>query len=175
MTSSFYGADAFVTAANPAPGRQLDFSFPIRSGTQWTTGSSSRFDGGIGMNVYIAGGTGPSGVLPVSQTNPPQISLSGVLSVSQTGSTTGTITNILVSMTGVQLLAPDSSRLGAAICNNSTSPLYLALSATASLTLFTVIVVPSGYYETPWYYQGAIWGACGVSGTTGFWYVTEVG
>lgn len=78
VSSSHYNADAYVTAANPAPGRVLEFEYPIRSGSGWTTGTGSREDGGIGLNVYVAGGTGPAGVIPVSQTNPTSVSLSGV-------------------------------------------------------------------------------------------------
>jgi hypothetical protein len=77
-TSSNYSADTFVTAANPAPGRQIVYEYPVRSGTQWTVAYTTRSDGGIGQNVYIAGGLGPGGVIPVSQTNPTSISLSGV-------------------------------------------------------------------------------------------------
>jgi hypothetical protein len=78
LSSSNYAADAYVTAANPAPGRPEVVSYPIRSGTGWTEGFVTKSDGGIGLNVYLAGGVGPSGAIPVSQTNPTQISLSGV-------------------------------------------------------------------------------------------------
>jgi len=78
LSSSNYAADAYVTAANPAPGRPELVSYPIRSGTGWTEGFVTKSDGGIGLNVYLAGGAGPLGVIPVSQTNPTQISLSGV-------------------------------------------------------------------------------------------------
>ena len=78
LSSSNYAADAYVTAANPAPGRPETVSYPVRSGTQWTEAFTTRSDGGIGLNVYVAGGVGPAGVIPVSQTNPTPISLSGV-------------------------------------------------------------------------------------------------
>jgi len=78
ITSSNYSADAYVTGANPAPGRPLLVEYPIRSGTQWGVAYTTRSDGGIGLNVYIAGGVGPNGAVAVSQTNATPISLSGV-------------------------------------------------------------------------------------------------
>lgn len=66
FSSSHYAADAYVTGANPAPGQALEFEYQIRSGTGYATGTSVRYDGGIGLNTYVAGGTGPSGTVDVS-------------------------------------------------------------------------------------------------------------
>jgi hypothetical protein len=65
----------YVTAANPAPGqmRIIEGVGPDKSGNL-----PYAPDYGVGVNVYIAGGMGPLGSIPVSQTNPVNISLSGV-------------------------------------------------------------------------------------------------
>lgn len=78
ISSSNYAADAYVTAANPAPGRDELYPYLVTSGTGFEERYVTKSDGGIGLNVYLAGGAGPSGVIPVSQTNPVNISLSGV-------------------------------------------------------------------------------------------------
>ena len=78
LTSSNWAADAYVTASNPAPGRQRLEPYLVASGTGFAERYVTKSDGGIGLNVYIAGGAGPLGSIPVSQTNPTQISLSGV-------------------------------------------------------------------------------------------------
>ena len=62
--------DIYVTASNPPPGRVHAFN-----NTYGPPGSSS--DGGVGVNVYIAGGTGPGGAIPVTGTLGVQMSLSG--------------------------------------------------------------------------------------------------
>lgn len=56
-----WAADTYVTAANPAPGRNIPDDNPYGHGTP----NGTRSDGGIGINVYIAGGTGLSGAVPV--------------------------------------------------------------------------------------------------------------
>jgi hypothetical protein len=63
--------DIYVTGANPPPGRTI----PVDSG--WGQ-SGSRDDGGVGLNVYIAGGVGPGGAVPVTGNLGVQIDMSGV-------------------------------------------------------------------------------------------------
>jgi hypothetical protein len=94
--------------------------------------------------------------------------------VQPSGSVTGNVTTVLVSMTGVQLLAANNVRKGSTIYNQSSNAMYVALRPTASTVSFTLIVAVSGYYEAPFAYNGAVYGVCGVSGTTGLWYVTEL-
>lgn len=53
--------DIYVTASNPAPGQIRPLNFGAASGTY--------SDGGLGVNVYIAGGTGISGSIPVQIIN----------------------------------------------------------------------------------------------------------
>ncbi len=66
LSSSLTVEDAYVTGANPAPGRSIVYEYPVRSGTGWSVALASRSDGGIGINAYIAGGTGASGTVPVA-------------------------------------------------------------------------------------------------------------
>ena len=83
-TSSNYSADTFVTAANPAPGRQIVYEYSIRSGTQWDVAYATRSDGGLGQNVYVAGGSGPSGSVIVYVQNAASSTISGTLQVTST-------------------------------------------------------------------------------------------
>lgn len=63
---------------------------------------------------------------------------------------TGTITSVASSATSVTVLASNALRKGAAIFNDSTQLLYLALSTSAaSTTVHTVQIPPSSYYELP--------------------------
>lgn len=73
-------------------------------------------------------------------------------------SSTITAAAITAAATNTQLLAPNSNRIGATIFNRSTSNLYIKLGGTATTTVFSVRIDPSGYYETPFNYTGAIAG-----------------
>lgn len=69
---------------------------------------------------------------------------------------TGTASNVASSATTVTLLAANTSRLGAAIYNDSTQIVYVKLGATASATSYTVQLMPNGMYEAPFGYTGVI-------------------
>lgn len=99
--------DVYVTGANPPPGRTI----PVESG--WGH-SGSRADGGVGINVYVAGGAGPLGAIPVSQTNPAQISLSGV-SIGGVIEVTSTAGNPVLVTGSVYVLNPGSGGTSGAI------------------------------------------------------------
>ena len=68
-----------------------------------------------------------------------------------------TVTRVTSAATTTSLLAANLSRKGAYFFNESTAILYLKFGATASVTSYTVQIVPSGYYELPTpVYSGAI-------------------
>lgn len=70
---------------------------------------------------------------------------------------TSTLSNVSASASSVSLLASTSGRKGAMFFNDSTSPAYLKLGATASTTSFTVKMFAYSYYELPMpVYTGAI-------------------
>jgi translation elongation factor EF-Tu-like GTPase len=77
---------------------------------------------------------------------------------------TGTITSVNDTNTSVTILAANRNRKGAAIFNDSTADLYLALAdVTASTTNFSVKLGPGDYFELPvgldgTVYQGVIRG-----------------
>ena len=85
---------------------------------------------------------------------------------------TPTQTSVTASATSVSILASNSSRLGAAVYNDSTAILYLKLGATASTTSFTVAMAASSYYEVPFQYTGAIDGIW--ASATGSARITEI-
>jgi hypothetical protein len=71
---------------------------------------------------------------------------------------TGTITSVAGAASSTELLAANTSRLGATIYNESTAVLYLALAGSASVTAYTIQIAAGGYYECPFGYVGAIYG-----------------
>lgn len=63
--------------------------------------------------------------------------------------TTGTNSSVAGTVTAsTTLLAANTARLGASIYNDSSAVLYVSLGATCTTTSFTVIVPPSGFYES---------------------------
>lgn len=90
---------------------------------------------------------------------------------------TGTVSTVAATASSVTLLAANTVRRGATMVNDSTSILYLSLSATASSTNFTCEMAGSNaqgaaYYEVPFWYSGIVTGAWATA--TGNARVTEV-
>lgn len=78
------------------------------------------------------------------------------------GSTTNTTSSVTSAATTTQILAANTSRLGATLYNDSTALAYVKLGTTASATDFTILLGPGGYFEVPAGYNGridAIWTA----------------
>lgn len=69
---------------------------------------------------------------------------------------TAVTSTVASSASNVTLLSANSSRRGGTIYNESTADLYIKLGVTASLTDFTVRMIPGSYYETPYNYTGRI-------------------
>jgi len=69
---------------------------------------------------------------------------------------TATKTNVSGSASSTQLLAANTSRLGATIYNDSSAIMYLNLGSTATSTDFTVKLEQDDYYEVPFGYTGVI-------------------
>ncbi len=92
----------------------------------------------------------------------------------ETLSSTGTLTQIAPSTASVEVLAANTSRKGFLLCNNDTDTVYIAFSAAASLTAFTLELATGATYEAgSVVYQGeitAIWATAG----TGSLQVTEL-
>jgi hypothetical protein len=101
-------------------------------------------------------------------------SASGTQRIIEASAATGTQTNPSLSTTSATVLAANVLRRGATIFNNSTSILFIRLSATAaSSTTFTAKLNPEDYYEVPGNYNGAITGILN-TGTTTAVQVTEI-
>jgi hypothetical protein len=88
------------------------------------------------------------------------VSQSSPLPVAPPTCTTPTVTQVGDAAASTSLLAANANRLGASICNISTSAVYiLAGSGTASASNFTVFLAANGgYWEVPFGYTGAIKG-----------------
>lgn len=121
--------------------------------TDYTVLTDEVTDGTLGTGqkqmVGIMDGT-------VGGTNKLAVDSSGNASVKQKQSSTGTQTSVSASATTVTVLAANSSRVGAAVYNDSTALLYLKCGATASSTSHTVQIVAGGYWEAPYGYTGII-------------------
>lgn len=73
---------------------------------------------------------------------------------------TSTLSNVAASASSVTLLNADSSRLGVAFFNDSTSICYIKFGATASTTSYTYKMGSYDYWEVPTKWVGrmdAIW------------------
>ena len=109
--------------------------------TAFTSGSASI---AIGASVAV-------GPIYVTQVLPVAIN-AGTATIGATRpapAATGTITSPALAVTSFTVLAANANRLGATIYNDSTVTAYIALAPTASLTSFTIPIVPGGYYELP--------------------------
>ena len=152
-------------------------SAPASGGTSKTDTASSSSSGET--NIAISDGTYPwrqATVKPASTvalaTDPAlvvAISPNNTVTVKQTLSGTGTLSNVSGSASSVTLLAANTSRIGASFYNDSTANLYLKTGTTASATSYNVLLYPNDYWEAPFGYTGrvdGIWsaaaGACRV-------------
>jgi hypothetical protein len=93
-----------------------------------------------GNNIQISDGT-----FPWRQAT---IDAAGNLSV-KPHTAAAALSNVASSATVVTILAANTARRGMYLFNDSTSAMYLAFVAAASLTNFTVKIPPAGYYEMP--------------------------
>lgn len=105
---------------------------------------------------------------------------SSALPVTPTGNptaATSTVTRVAANAASVTLLASNTARKGASICNNSNQSLYVKLGTTANIGAgtesFTAVLAPKdtngvgGYYEVPFGYTGridGIWAAADAAG-----------
>ena len=123
---------------------------------------------GVKTDVVLVdvGGTGTEALL--SPTNP--------MPTAEQKSATATETGVAASATSVTILASNTARRGATVCNDTSSAaLHLRLSATAATAAsggYTVALLGGGYYEVPFGYTGQIVGIWDTA--TGFANVTEL-
>jgi len=71
-------------------------------------------------------------------------------------SPTATTTQVADSASSVQILAANTSRLGATIFNDSTAALYVKMGTTASATDYTIRLIQYEYFKVPFGYTGRI-------------------
>lgn len=98
---------------------------------------------------------------PIALNAPLPAGTSMIGSVRPIASPTGTITSVVSATASTSLLAANANRLGAVFYNDSTATLFLALSATASTTAYTVQLAAGSFYELPdlgTIYTGAVTG-----------------
>lgn len=80
------------------------------------------------------------------------------ISVTNTLSSTGTISSVSLAITTQVLLASNAARRGYIVYNDSLAVLYVAFAATASTTAFSVKLQPGAEYEPGIDYTGVISG-----------------
>jgi hypothetical protein len=125
-------------------------------GTLQTSGS-----GGGGGTTAISGTvptTIQSGTVNVAGTVP--VSVSGTPTIKAVRASTATVSTVAGTTASGTILASNANRLGAALYNDSTAPLYLVVgTAAASSTSFSIAVAGSAYFELPFNYTGVLMGA----------------
>ena len=102
----------------------------------------------------------------VNGTNKATVDTNGRLAVLAKSNTSGTGTTSRPSAsttTSAQLLASNTSRLGATIWNEGGQELYVKCGTTASTTDYTVRIPANGYWECPFGYTGRIDGVTSTS------------
>lgn len=116
--------------------------------TKSTIIGKSSSGGGTFVDVKV----NPSGSLLV------EASTNGTpLSVAEEVSSGATTVSVAATTTPFTILAANANRKGATFYNTSaTAKLYVTLGSNVSLTLFTIIVDPNGYYEVPFNYVGLV-------------------
>jgi hypothetical protein len=81
------------------------------------------------------------------------------------------VTSVSASAASTTILAANPIRYGATIYNDSAATLWLAMGETASMTSFSIEMMPESYFEVPYSYTGVINGIW--SSATGAARVTE--
>lgn len=102
-----------------------------------------------------------------------EAALAGTLTTKELRSGTATTSVVADNAASVTLLALNSARLGCTVRNDSTADLYLKCGTTASLTDYTVVIPPGGYWEAPYSYTGRIDGIWATDPNTGAARITE--
>lgn len=156
------GVYALTTAAATAADASLSGGAVTSVAPTYTTGTMNALslDTSGNLRVLAVGagtaGTPVGGVVTVQGiTGGTAIPVSGTFVVDK--STTGTMTSVAASATSVTALASNANRIGAAFYNDSSSLAYLAVSATtASLTAFTIRLMPNSYTDLDVDYTGQI-------------------
>lgn len=156
----------------------------VTVGTAVPTGTSVIVGGGIDTNnnaqydlldpsgrTIVVGpgvsGTAAGGILTIQG-----IASGGAVPVVVAPSVTTNNTSVAGVTGSVQLIAANSNRLGVTIYNDSFANLYMLMgSGPATVTAYTVLMIPAAYFETPFNYNGAIQGIWAIA--TGFARVTE--
>lgn len=143
--------EVVVTASNPAPGKQI----PVQGSQPDASGNFPTIsDEGVGLNVYIAGGTGVSGAIPVTFG-------SGTISISASAGEVKpknvNLTTVSWTSSSVTLLTASSVRLGFNLFNNSDAAAVINFGLTASADSWIFFLNPGSYYESPFpSYIGAV-------------------
>ena len=74
-----------------------------------------------------------------------------------------------------EIVAASRCKAGSIIFNDTDKNVYIKLGGgTASTTSFSVLVPKGGFYETPYYFKGAITVIIAAGASTGNIYVTEI-
>lgn len=97
----------------------------------------------------------------------------GRLHVQPPRSSTATTSQVSDAASSTQLLAANTSRIGATVYNDSAAILYVKCGTTASTTDYTAQLPPGGYWESPFGYTGRIDGLWEFDPNSGAARITE--
>ncbi len=144
------------------------FDLDTGAGKQPTQGVSLRLSAS-GGSIEAKGQKAMAGSIPVVVSSDQS---AFPVTVTPTPSSLTTVTSVTASISSVEILAANTSRLGASVHNDSNKVMWLKMGSAASSTSFTVAVPKDAYYEIPFGYTGLVHAAWG-SGVSGSARVTE--
>lgn len=156
------GTNWFTISVRPQ-GTDVDVqSVVLASGTHHAALVESAFAQVRVRCTAFTSGTGAATIIPRAFTTQTSLSTTGASSIGSVNRVgmahTPALTSVAGANTSTSLLAANVNRIGAAVFNESTATLYLALNTAASVTAYTVQLAANGYYELPYGYDGAVFG-----------------
>lgn len=120
------------------------------TGAQIMVGAAANAAAAVGNPVQVGGVDGAGNVRRLLTDT------TGRLVMINERAGTSAVTSVATSNASAQLLASNSSRLGAAIYNDSAKKMYIKFGTTASAADYTVQLAANGYYEIFGDYTGRI-------------------
>jgi hypothetical protein len=144
------------TTAGVTNGVQLTAALPAGGNTIGAVGlvAGAAIIGDVGIDQSVPGTTN---AVQVTTASPGGAVGNPAYTVAK--SATAALTSVASSATSVALLTSNAARRGFMVYNESTANLKLAYANAASATGYTVLIIPSGYYEVlTTVYTGAISG-----------------
>lgn len=122
------------------------------------SGGVVSIQGQTGMTPLTTTGTGAAGTPAAGVSTIQGITGGTPVSVVEAHAASAALTTVTSSNSSTSLLASNANRKGFILYNNSTKKCYVAFSATATTSAFTVLLQPNSLFESQNVYTGPISG-----------------